>query len=209
MNIFITYLWKDPQLFFAVTIVVIFSICCHEFMHAWVALKNGDPTAAENGHLTFNPFKQMGIMSLILLALFGLAWGAVPVNRANLKSKSAAVMVAISGPLTNLVLSQLFILLCFAVALAGIDNRFAISMLVYGSALNLLLTLLNLMPIPGLDGWNVITELFPKLLTGSSETVKGSYFMLIVLFFVFFNRIFDFCQAVAISELYFLASLVN
>ena len=117
MNIFITYLWKDPQLFFAISIIVIFSVCCHEFVHAATAMMLGDDTAANHGHLTFNPFKQMGIISLIMLCLFGLAWGQVPVNPANFRKKYFASIVAASGPVTNLVLSQLFILLCFAVGI--------------------------------------------------------------------------------------------
>ena len=52
MNLFITYLWRAPQFFFAVAILVIFSVTCHEFFHAWCALKLGDSTAADAGHLT-------------------------------------------------------------------------------------------------------------------------------------------------------------
>jgi Zn-dependent protease len=57
---FIKLLFSDPRLFLSLALVVIFSICVHEFMHAYIALKNGDPTAADAGHLTVNPFKQMG-----------------------------------------------------------------------------------------------------------------------------------------------------
>ena len=88
-RIFITALWQDPYWFFCASFLVVFSICCHEFMHAWVALKEGDPTAADEGHLTLNPIKQMGIYSLILLALFGIAWGQVPVNPANFRSRNS------------------------------------------------------------------------------------------------------------------------
>ena len=201
MNLFISYLWRDPQLFFAVSIIVIFSICCHEFVHAYTALKCGDDTAAKMGYLTLNPFKQMGIISLFLLALFGLAWGQVPVNPGNLRGKHARSLVAVSGPLTNLILSQLFLLLCFVVAACNIDNRFAIVMLCYGSALNIMLTVLNLLPVPGLDGWNIVADFFPKLLNTDSETVKGTYFVLIVLFFVSFNKLFSICYAITAVEL--------
>ena len=209
MNLFIAYLWKDPQLFFAISIIVIFSICCHEYMHTAVALKYGDSTAADKGHLTLNPFKQRGVFSLILLALFGLAWGQVPVNPANLKGRHAHSMVSLAGPLTNLVLSQLFLLLCFALAYAGIDNRFAISMLYYGGTLNIMLTILNLLPIPGLDGWTILSDFFPSLLRGESEGVKGTYFVLIVLFFVSFNKVFDFCYKLSAMEIEFLAGLLK
>lgn len=207
MNLFISYLWRDPQIFFAVTIIVVFSVCCHEYMHAAVALKYGDDTAASRGHLTLNPFKQMGIFSLILLALFGLAWGQVPVNPANLQGRRARSIVAVSGPLTNLVLSQLFILLCFTVAYFGIENRFAFVMLLYGGTLNIMLAILNMLPIPGMDGWTVLTDFFPKLLKNDNEAAKGTFFVLIVLFFVSFNKIFDLCYALSLFEIKILASL--
>lgn len=207
MNFFISYLWKDPQLFFAVSIIVIFSVCCHEFVHAFTALALGDDTAASRGHLTLNPFKQMGLTSLLLLALFGIAWGKVPVDKTRLRGKHGYALVSAAGPLTNLVLSQVFGILCVIIAIAGIDNRFAIAMLCYGASLNLLLTLLNMMPIPGLDGWSLIADFFPKLATEAGETVKGTYFVLIALFFVFFNKVFSFCSDVIINELEFILSL--
>lgn len=209
MNIFITYLWKDPQLFFAISIIVIFSVCCHEFVHAATALMLGDDTAASRGHLTFNPFKQMGFISLIMLCLFGLAWGQVPVNPANFRKKHTASIVAASGPFTNIVLSQLFLLLCFATAYFNIDNRFAISMLLYGGAMNIMLAIINLLPFPGMDGWAILQNLFPKLLAGNNEVVKGTYFVLIVLFFVSFNKVFSLCFGIAQIELELLSRLVS
>ncbi len=207
MNLFISYLWRDPQIFFAVAIIVVFSVCCHEFIHAFTALRLGDDTAAARGHLTLNPFKQMGAFSLVLLALFGLAWGQVPVNPSNLKGKHAYSIVSVSGPLTNLVLSQFFMLLCFAVAALHIDNRFALVMLCYGSALNLMLFILNMMPIPGLDGWGILVDFYPQLLLKGSEAVKGTYFVVIALFFVFFGRIFSLCHGIVLFELEMLAGL--
>ena len=65
---FIRYMWLDPRLFFSAVLIVVFSVCCHEFMHAFVALRMGDDTAARRGHLTLNPFKQMGWLSLLMSA---------------------------------------------------------------------------------------------------------------------------------------------
>ena len=73
-GLFITNLWRDPYFFFGAAFLVVFSICCHEFMHAWVAMKEGDCTAADAGHLTLNPLKQMGWFSLLLFAFLGIAW---------------------------------------------------------------------------------------------------------------------------------------
>ena len=87
MNLFISYLFTDPPLFFAVSVIVVFSVCAHEFTHAWTATLCGDNTASDAGYLTFNPFRQMGVWSLITFAIFGLAWGRVPVNTANFTKK--------------------------------------------------------------------------------------------------------------------------
>lgn len=87
MNFFITYLWKDPMFFLAAIIIVVFSVCAHEFMHAWIALLQGDGTAAERGHLTMSPLKQMGPWSLFMLAFIGIAWGQVPVDPSRMRHR--------------------------------------------------------------------------------------------------------------------------
>ena len=84
-GLFITRLFEEPYYTFIWLLVIVFSICCHEFAHAWTALHQGDPTAAEQGHLTLNPLKQMGVFSLIMLAIMGIAWGAVTVNPSRMK----------------------------------------------------------------------------------------------------------------------------
>ena len=209
MNLFIFYLWRDPRLFFSVAVIIVLSICCHEFMHAFAALKAGDDTAARNGHLTFNPFKQMGIFSLILFCLFGLAWGRVPVNPANMRGRFAPALVAFAGPLTNAVLTQIFVLLTFACYKAGIGDEFAINMLFYAARINIVLFLLNMLPIPGFDGFAILSNLFPGFLKDSSEAVKGAVFVLIMLLFVFFDQLFKLAFIIVSRELMVLQWLLG
>ena len=104
MNIFITQLAENPRYFFLVTLAVIPSICLHEYFHAQVALWCGDDTAARNGHLTLNPLKQMGWISLIMFFFIGIAWGQVPVDPRRLTRKQDA-LVSFAGPFMNLVLA--------------------------------------------------------------------------------------------------------
>ena len=80
-------------------------------------------------------------------------------------------------------------------------------MLCWGSALNLMLFILNLMPIPGLDGWGILTNFYPKLMLKDSEAVKGTYFVIITLFFVFFGKIFSLCHGIVLFEISMLARL--
>ena len=201
MSFFIRYLWENPRLFAAWFIIVVLSICCHEYAHARVALAEGDSTAADAGHLTFNPFKQMGLWSLVTFALIGIAWGQVPVNPANYKHKYSAGLVAASGPLTNVVLGFLFGGLMFFCARAGLGDKFALNMLFVGGVLNIAIAILNLLPIPGFDGWTILLNIKPDLLKKDSEWIKGSFFVVMILVFTFFNVLFRIGETVIRAEL--------
>ena len=187
---FIQTLFNDPRLFFSQLLIVVFSVSCHEYIHALTAYKLGDPTAAEHGHLTLNPFKQMGFTSLLMLCFLGLAWGQIPVNPANLRGKHAPAIVAVSGPLTNAVLSMIFCLLAVAGALFGFP-RFAGKMMVYGAIINMVLMIFNLLPIPGLDGWNILRTYWRKDLSKAGEFIKGAFFILFMLVFTCFQYIYN------------------
>ena len=91
--------------------VVMFSICLHEAAHAYVAMKQGDPTAANHGHLSLNPIKQMGTFSIIMLLLIGIAWGAVPVDPRRMRHKYSEALVSFAGPAANLLLFFAFCVL--------------------------------------------------------------------------------------------------
>ena len=198
---FIQNLFTDPVLFFAVLISVGLSVCIHEFFHAYIALKCGDSTAADAGHLTLNPLKQMGIISLLMLCFLGIAWGQIPVNPANLQKKHSRALVAASGPTANLLLSILFSVLAVAGAIHKI-NTFAGNMLFFGAIINMVLMLFNLLPIPGLDGWNILRCYWRKDLHNAGELIKGVFLILVMLVFTCFEYIYqaagfivmNFCQ---------------
>ena len=195
---FFRYLWRDPRFFAAAVFLVAFSVCCHEFMHAFTALCFGDDTAAKRGHLTLSPFKQMGWLSLAMLFFFGIAWGQVPVNPEKFRSRTGRVMTSLAGPLTNLGLWLIFaVLACICFKIVG-ERRFTCDMLIYGSIMNFALFAFNLLPIPGLDGFNVLTEFFPNLLKRNSEVVKGAFFVLIALLFAFADRLLDVAKIVTV-----------
>lgn len=209
MHFFISYLWENPRLFFSVSLIVVFSICCHEFMHAFVSLKMGDSTAADRGHLTLNPFKQMGVFSLLLMCLFGIAWGSVPATPSLIADKHKRALVYFSGPATNLLLSQFFLLVCFICVKCGVGDSFAVNMLLHGGILNIVMFLLNMLPLQGLDGFGILSSYLPGFLKDSSEVMRGAYFIVIALLFVFFNKLFQVAGVVAAAELYFLQWLIQ
>ena len=209
MHLFINYLWEDPNFFFMQILIVVFAICCHEYMHARVALWQGDPTAADEGHLTLNPLRQMGPISLVMLAIIGIAWGQVPVNPARMRHKYSDALVSFAGPATNLVLAVVF---CFVAALviiiSGEKELTSTSMEIsnnarnlfrIGAILNFVLFVFNMLPAPGFDGWHILSSFFPKLKTNDSQ---ATYFVSLVILILAMNYIeYIFIFAIIITDI--------
>ncbi len=177
--LFIENLWENPLYFAVASVVVVFSICLHEYCHARVALWMGDSTVADHGYLTLNPLQQMGPASLIMFLFLGFAWGAVPVNPANLrrKHKWGELAVGLAGPAANfLLLAVCWILLFF---FGRYFNGYIVDALFLMGISNFILMSFNLLPVPGLDGWSVVRALFPNMRMPADEVVKGIMVVLI------------------------------
>jgi len=166
--------------------LVIFSVCCHEYAHARVALWQGDSTAADNGHLTLNPMKQMGLMSLLMLGLIGIAWGQVPVRPEQMRKRYSEALVAFAGPAMNFLLFLGFALLASVARWKGWGES-AEMLFVLGAIINIVLFLFNMVPAPPLDGWNVFNYFFPRLFSFRTEVGKGLTIFLFLGALVFFN----------------------
>ena len=200
MDVFLFTAYTNTILFLMITLVVFFSICLHEFFHAWTALQLGDTTAADRGHLTLNPLKQMGPMSIIMFLFLGFAWGAVPVNPAVLRARNrhAPAIVALAGPVTNFCLFLIgFFFFGFLQTRIWnlIGNEAAgttiLELFLLLGSYNCFLCIFNLLPIPGLDGWNALTEYVPRLRNVHSELAKGITIFLIFLLFFLADDIFE------------------
>ena len=199
MGMFITKLWTEPQEFFLIVLVVVFSICLHEFCHAYAALLLGDSTAADRGHLTLNPLKQMGVFSIIMFLFLGIAWGAVPVDEQRLRARTSygPLLVSLAGPFANFMLALIAYCLfgVLQVVSSGEPGPAMVNLLLllflFG-VYNIVLMLLNLIPAPGLDGWAVARVLFPRMADGSSETLKGIMIFLIFAAFFCLHYLFTF-----------------
>lgn len=167
-------LWElHPVLLVAWVVWVVFSITLHELGHGWAALRAGDRTPAESGHMTWNPLVHMGSASLVVFALIGLAWGAMPVEPRRFRGRYDEAIVAAAGPAMNFGLAVLcHALLAAWLAAAGghwaawmeaPDDLFrnVAMFLRVGAVLNLVLIGLNLLPIPPLDGSRILGSLVP------------------------------------------------
>lgn len=195
---------------------VVGSICLHELAHGWAAIRLGDRTPIETGHMTANPMVHMGGMSLIVFLLIGIAWGAMPVNPNRLRGRHADAYVAAAGPAMNLLLAIVAVLLAVVcVVLEARTNLGAPAENAYiffrvGAALNLLLMMFNLLPIPPLDGSRIVASYRPSFREFYS-TGQGQAVGLILFAAVFFygaGKIFDLAFGGADSAIDFLSGLL-
>lgn len=182
-----------PQLFAIWTLPVLFAITIHEVAHGWVANKFGDPTAKMMGRLTLNPIKHIDfigtiIVPAILLILGGFIFGwakPVPVNYNNLKRpRRDMALVAAAGPITNFLMALGWAVVVKIGAMLGADSIgfWLFYMGQAGVMINLVLMVLNLIPIPPLDGSRVVTSLLsPSAAFAYNKLERWGFFILLIL----------------------------
>ncbi|RME49015.1 MAG: hypothetical protein D6796_05490 [Caldilineae bacterium] len=176
---------------FAVVLVIAFSV--HEFSHAWVAYRLGDPTAKNAGRLTLDPRKHLDVLGSIMVLAVGFGWAKpVPVNPYNLRNgpKAGMAMVAAAGPLSNLAMAAL-VAIPVRLGFLPVSN---ISGYLLPSAgelvftfivLNVVLLFFNLLPIAPLDGFRVVAGLLPYPTSQTFQRLEplGPLILLILVFF--------------------------
>ena len=153
---------------------VLFAITVHEVSHGWVAKQLGDPTAERLGRLTLNPIKHIDpvgtiLVPAVLLILGGFVFGwakPVPVTWENLRHpKRDMALVAVAGPAANLLMALLWAILAKISTMLPAEAAWvAMPLYLMGMAgifINLVLMVLNLLPIPPLDGGRVAVGLLP------------------------------------------------
>ena len=146
---------------------IIIAISFHEFAHAKVAELSGDDVPRRQGRVTLNPAAHIDPFGLFCLIFVGFGWGRpVEINPENFKKKRLDMfLVAIAGVTMNLVLAFVFcgiwVLLTYRTALFGSefgDMLYTVFQNIV--VINLVLCVFNLIPVPPLDGFNVVTEIF-------------------------------------------------
>lgn len=163
---FIQYLFTDFQYFYWWILIAVGSVCLHELFHALAAYWEGDSTAKELGYFTLNPMKHMGGASLLLLLFTGMCWGLCPVNPSKFRHRYGDALVSFAGPFANLLImiaSGLSIVLL--ASLFQHDMTPAITNLMQflqlATVVNAAFFILNLLPIPPLDGHGIFSSFFP------------------------------------------------
>jgi Zn-dependent protease len=156
--VFIDLLFQDPVRYATIVGVVIGSIVLHELGHAMAATWEGDATPRIRGHLTWNPVVHMGWFSIGLAAVIGIAWGATPVTPAFFRHRRwGEVIVSFAGPAVNLVLA---VVAALVLTFVRMGDAPAFVALFWRVALfyNLALFLLNMIPVPPLDGFSILSS---------------------------------------------------
>jgi Zn-dependent protease len=200
----------DPAAFFLLVAIVGFSlliaITVHEFSHAMMANRLGDPTAKRLGRLSLNPVKHLDPLGTLMLFLVGFGWGKpVPINPNyfRMNPRRGMAISALAGPLSNFALAALLgVLVRVGVVdwhspwswpfypFASWDASWvAADIIGYVILLNLILGVFNLIPIPPLDGFNIAVGILPRRQAEAVARLQqyGPLLLLLLVFLGYFT----------------------
>jgi Zn-dependent protease len=176
----IQILSENPLRYFRLIVIMIISISLHELAHGIVAIEQGDDTPKRAGHMTLDPIVHMGAESMVMLCLFGIAWGAMPVNPAKFRSRQwGDLIVSAAGPLSNAILGFI------SIGLLKVSEHYPFlskNFFFLAAVVNFNLFLFNCLPIPPLDGFHIFSKFFPGL-RALKDTSFGLFGLMALMFF--------------------------
>ncbi len=177
--------------FLGVIIAFVFALTIHEFAHAWIADRLGDPTARLKGRLTLNPKAHLDPLGTLMILFASFGWAKpVPVDTFNFRHpRRDTAIVSLAGPVTNLLgagvgamlLRLLLLIPVSSVVLGGIIT-FLVTLLMMFVVLNVNLAVFNLIPIHPLDGFGIVEGLLPEREARQWATLRGLGIFMIILF---------------------------
>jgi Zn-dependent protease len=170
--------------------VLLLSLTIHEAAHAWTADRLGDPTARLQGRVSLNPVVHVDPIGTILLPVLAIlthfpiiGWAKpVPVSTRNLRHpRRDFVMVAAAGPISNLLQALVAAILIRVAAgsASGNTGGLLLNALLLGVEINLLLAFFNLIPVPPLDGGNVLLGVLPPRLAYRYASMRQYGFLVL------------------------------
>lgn len=182
----------------------IVSVLLHELAHGWSAVRLGDPTPIDTGHMTWNPLVHMGAMGVIMFVLVGLPSGAMPIDPTRMRGRYGHVLVALAGPLMNVGLAVLCIVVGGVIGAflteADMDRAGAmeisstaspqLKLVVFcsvGASINIALALFNLLPIPPMDGSAMLAgvwERYARFVASDAGRFLSMFLFVLAFFFV-------------------------
>jgi Zn-dependent protease len=166
------------------------ALTVHEYFHAWMADRLGDPTARHMGRLTLNPIAHLDVMGTIVIVLSNFTFGwakPVPVNPYNLRNpKRDDLLISAAGPFSNLGLAVLFALILGAIRSLDLGLPApALRILDFTVLINVVLAFFNLIPLFPLDGSHILRSLLPDTMGPSLDQFEriGPFILLALLLF--------------------------
>ena len=166
----------------------------HEYAHGIVAYKLGDPTPKFQGRLTVNPKAHVDPIGFIALLFIGFGWGkAVEINPYNFKKpRRDELLVAFAGVTMNFIIAIVFSVIFKLLSMAGIVNlgMYGIGgylglIILYIIQINVVLMIFNLLPVPPLDGFGIVTEIFDLKRKPWYYTVYNNGFFILMMLLLF------------------------
>lgn len=188
----------------------VITLCLHEFAHAATALAGGDTSVRARGYLTLNPFRYLNaaysiVIPVVVLAIGGipLPGGAVLIENHRLRSRGWSSLVSLAGPLTNLLLGIVLVVVTRALPLEYTNGYFSpnglYQALSFLALLQFVTAILNILPVPGFDGFGVIAPyLSPQTQRAIAPTRGWAPLVVFVLLFSssqLSNALFDAADA--------------
>lgn len=184
-------------------LVYTFSLSVHEYAHARMAYQLGDRTAYSLGRMTINPARHIDPLGLVAFIFAHIGWARpVPFNpnnfRKNINRRTGTLLVALAGPVSNLVISfvsyfllsvlKLFILLGGNVLTNSASNTISLTLLnvlQFFFVWNIWIAVFNMMPIPPLDGYKVFGALLPARVYYRIERYEQQIYMIMLMLIIF------------------------
>jgi Zn-dependent protease len=164
--------------FLLLAISLLVAITIHEFSHALVADKLGDPTPRSMGRLSLNPFVHLDPLGTLALFFIRFGWGKpVPIDSYNFKNpRRDEILVSLAGPLSNLI---------FAIISAILLRFIPFGIFLYFIQINLMLGVFNLLPIPPLDGSKIFLNLLSVEKSIKWQEAFDKYGMVLIFILIF------------------------